>query len=233
MCQPEGQTSLGKRILPYVATGLLAVIVVIFASSEGWLKRLVSEWFETCTLVIEVLDTESLDGSDSKVIPVNLYVQGKTPSVMNLSFKTKGNILEGVEFLRDASKDQLAMHPRSGEVCPKSSDLCTDMVPTGDAPPKQIITLELDNFDAVFDYSFRVTFSSAATAGDLEAFEVFVLYPENALGSNKPPLCRVEHADFTNLLVRSGPTMRFIYAALAVFALSVIVMVLNRWRKSD
>ncbi len=233
MCQPERQTSLGKRILPYVATGLLAVIVVILASSESWLKRLVSEWFETCTLVIEVLDTGSLDGSGSKVIPVNLYVQGKTPSTMNLSFKTKGKILERVEFLRDASKDQLAMHPRSGEVCPESSDLCTDMVPPGNVPPKQIITLRLDNFDAVFDYSFRVAFSSSATESELEGLEVFVLYPEIVLGSKKPPLCRVEQADVTNLLVRSGPMMRFIYAAIAVFALSVIVMVLNGWRKSD
>ena len=200
MCQPKGQTSPGKRILPYLATGLLAVVVVILASSESWLKRLVSEWFETCTLVIEVLDTESLDGSGSKVIPVNLYVQGMTPSAIELSFKMKSQIIRRVEFLRDASKDQLAMHPRSGEVCPKSSDLCTDMVPPGDAPPKQIITLKLENFDAVFDYSFRVAFLSGAAESDLESLEVFVLYPENDLGSNKPPLCRVEQADFTNLL---------------------------------
>ncbi len=183
--------------------------------------------------MIEVLDTGSLDGSGSKVIPVNLYVQGKTPSVINLSFKTKSQIIGRVEFLRDASKDQLAMHPRSGEVCPESSDLCIDMVPTGDAPPKQIITLKLDNFDGVFGYSFRVTFLSSAAESDLEGFEVFVLYPEKDQGSNKPPLCRVEQADFTNLLVRSGPVMRFFYAAIAVFALSVIVMALNGWRKSD
>ena len=125
------------------------------------------------------------------------------------------------------------MHPGSGAECPESSDLCTDMVPTGEALPKQIITLKLDNFDAVFDYSFHVEFSSSAAESDLEDLEVFVLYPEIVLNSNKSPLCRVEQADFTNLLVRSGAMMRFIYAAIAVFALSVIVMVLNGWRKND
>lgn len=211
----------------------MAVIVVVLASSEGWLKRLVSEWFDACTIVIETLASESLEESESKIVPVNLYVQGKTPAAITLSFRAEKAILQDILFLRDATQEHLAMHPLSGISCPKSDDLCGDMVPTGPTPPKMTIGLYLTNFAHSFDYRFRVTTTPGAAQEDVEKLQVFVLYPKDVLESSIGQLCRVENAGFSNLLSRSDATMRFVWAAIAVFVLTIIVMFLNQWRKHD
>jgi len=214
-----------------LASAFLGVFAVVLVSSENSFKKLVSGWFDECSIVVDIASPRlgrSKNGDMASIVNVELYALGDMPQAIDLSFSTGAEpLIEQVKFERDYTGDNLAMHPLSGRRCPGDAVLCGSVSPPSDSDRKSDVHIDLKHFHRLFAYQFAVTLArSPEELGD-DDLGVYVLYQTPI----EETVCRVERSSLSNIYVWVGQNTRLLLSAVIVVLLTLIVLKLKEWGK--
>jgi len=215
MCLPqEGRERVAAKKSPnkkLIGGAILAVLIPLLAASEKSMKSLIDDWFETCSVVVEVGDFETK--GNGNYFPVNLYVQGDSPNEAALVVSADKEIFTKLEYIHDLDSNNRNLHP-AAPTTPQNK-------------PSLNITVDLTPFKSRLLYSFRA-YVSNDKIHDVKTKKVltgaFVQFPPGVSAD----LCRVEKDTFFNMLVGSGPGARFGFLILLIVTLTGAVTLLRR-----
>lgn len=195
----------------FFGAGLLAILIPLLVASEKSMKSLIDEWFEACSVIVQVDDLETLD--DKMFIPISLFVQGDPPNQANLVVAADTEVFTRLEFIHDLESNNRALHPTPGEQKPNSA--------------RKNIVLDITPFKSKFTYSFRahVSDSQAEKIRKKEiSYGAFIQFPD----ITEQNICRVERTTVFNWLVGRGAWPRFIALLLLVIVLTGAVTLLRK-----
>lgn len=190
----------------YFGIGLLAVFVPFLSASEKSFKSVIDEWFETCSVVVEMGDLEADD--DKTYYPINLYVQGDPPEVADLVVSSDKAIFTQLTYRHSLSSNNRSLHPG------------TPQTPIG--APNKNINVSLKPFRQHLLYSFRA-YVDKENVDDKTLVGAFVKFPNET--SDK--ICRVEKDTWFNSLVGGSSAGRFLFVLILVFVLSLSIALLK------
>ncbi|KQU80821.1 MULTISPECIES: hypothetical protein [unclassified Rhizobacter] len=201
---------------------LLALVAPLTLLSETRLKEAVETVFGGCLFVLEVADTATVNQ-----VEVRGYMTGKTPDSIDLTFRTRGELINKLRF-RDGilvepatAFSSLLLHPLAGQTCP--GKLCE--APQTILKPTETMTIRLPYPSANFDYRFTAELSEPAkgrsAAGRLVVFSI--------ADATKASTCRVEGPNPFNVMARLDKLQRFGAYCAILLAGTLLVMTFKRW----
>ncbi|WP_196140848.1 hypothetical protein [Aliikangiella sp. G2MR2-5] len=190
----------------FLSVGLLAVLVPFLAASEKSFKSIVDDWFDTCSVIVEMEDLE--DDGNRAFYPVDLYVQGQPPETADLVIASDKAIFTQLAYRHSLSSSNRSLHP----VAPQTSV----------SPPNKNISVSLKPFRENLLYSFRAYVDKKLIDDSTQA-GAFVKFQESIEGK----ACRVEKDTWYNLFVGSSSMARFLFMLSLVFVLSILVALIK------
>jgi hypothetical protein len=202
-------------LLKAIAGGFASLAALALAASEGSLKSVVDSWLGGCVIVVQKSIVDH--GKGTTIFVVELIPSNAELSKLPITFKTTGKRLAQVDFEKEISRGNYALHPDANQGCP--GGLCLeseDEIPVGE------MTLVLDPFSAAFAYRFRITVNDAAngTVPSAEDLDVFATYTKTT-GNTPFKACRMELAEWYNVLAWASPEWRIAILVVLVLVLSV------------
>lgn len=194
---------------------LASLAALALAASEGSLKSVVESWSGDCVIVVQKSITDHDKGTT--IFLVELFPSNAELSKLPITFKTTGERLINVDFEKDTSRGNYALHPDVNQGCP--GGLCPtseDDIPVGE------MELILNPFSTAFAYRFRITVNDIGndTVSSAEDLEVFATYAKPEEGKRFKP-CRMELAEWYNVLAWANPGWRIAILIVLVLVLSV------------
>ncbi len=195
---------------PIVGAAILAVLLPLLAASEKSMKSLIDDWFETCSVVVEIGELETKN--NDSYIPVKLFVQGDPPNEAALVVSADKEVFTKIEYIHDLKSNNRALHP----VAPRKDN----------SEPSLNISVDISPFRSKLAYSFRA-YMSKEKVQEFRNEEIligaFVQFPRQV----KADICRVETDTFFNTLVVSGTWTRFGFLVILVITLTGAVTLLR------
>lgn len=190
----------------YLGIGMLAVLVPFLTASEKSFKSIVDEWFETCSIVVEMEDLTA-DG-DKVFYPINLFVQGDPPETAHLVVSSDKAIFTQLIYRHSLSSNNRSLHPGTPQ--------------TSIGGPNKNISVPLTPFRKNLLYSFRA-YTNKKNIDDKTLVGAFVKFPKET----EAQVCRVEKDTWFNALVGGSSAGRFIFVLILVFVLSISITLLR------
>lgn len=190
----------------YIGIGLLAVLLPFLTASEKSFKSIINEWFESCSVVVE-MDNLNTEG-ESAYYPINLYVQGDPPENADLVVSSNKAIFTQLIYRHSLSSSNRSLHPSTPQ--------------TATTSPNKNISVSLAPFRKNLLYSFRA-YVEKENINDKTLIGAFVKFPQDAGAKS----CRVEKDTWFNVLVGGSSLGRFLFVLILVFVLSIAIALLK------
>lgn len=194
-----------------VGASILAVLVPFLLASEKSMKKLINDWFEVCSVVIDDTDAPIVIG-ERAYLPIKLYVQGDPPKNASLVVLSNEPVFVRLEYVHDLDDTNRALHTN---VPYEQKDAAASD-----------ITVDLTPFEANFLYSFRAYVSTDQVQkikNDEVSWGAFIQFPATELSVK----CQVEKKSWLNLLVWTGRVCRFWFSVILVVVLTAAVLFLR------
>ncbi|NQW00198.1 MAG: hypothetical protein HQ483_10905 [Rhodospirillales bacterium] len=187
----------------WFGAGLLVIMLPLLAASEKSLKVMISDWFESCSVIVQVDDL--ISNSGKHYLPIKLFVLGTPPTNAKLVVSTTLDAFTKLEYIHDLNSNNRSLHPK---------------VPTSPSTaPTANIAVDIYPFKEKLLYSFKAhvaDFQAKSIENKTIPVGAFIQF----LPDEKSKLCRVEADTVFNMLVGSGPWPRFFFLVVLILILA-------------
>lgn len=204
-----------------VAASLLAVLVVVLASSEAWFRAVLSDWSDDCVIVVRSAVVESEEGP---VAVAELAMEGEVPPNIEVIFEADEPVIERISFQKSLSDQRAyARHPEAGLFCEKRSARPCSLEPEM-AESFRSVGLSIDNVKAAYVYEFNIVSATLEPAALVEAVRTVVEFP-----AAQGEVCRVEPPSILNMTVGLSGIEKALWSGLALLLITALVVTLRKW----
>ena len=195
-----------------IGTIAIALIVPALTVSEKSLKSFLEEWFDSCSIIVDISRVKQEE--NSAYLPIRLFVVGTPPKQASLVVSANEPVFTQLSYFHDLATSNRALHP----------GITTTSYPS---LPFHNIEVDLTPFYSRYYYSFRANLAPDKIHGlrtGRISHGAFIRFS----GDTEDDICRVERANFFNSLVGASSTHRFFFLVFLIPIFTALIWLFRR-----